>query len=130
MRTHRTTAGMLAVLALLALAVPGRGYNLARLAKKPPPVPSLSSTVWEGREVPLKGRALRFEPGGALSYSLRGNDDGFRTKGTWTQQGDRVTFELNKHYFEFEGNLIGGELRGRAWNKANKSWTVTLYRRE
>lgn len=127
--TPRSIVVVLGGLALLALAESGHGYNLARLAKKAPPAHSMASTVWEGREVPLRGRALRFEPGGALAYSLKGNDDGFRTKGTWTQQGERVTFELNKHYFEFEGSLVGNELRGRAWNKANKSWTVTLFRR-
>jgi WD40 repeat protein len=94
----------------------------APLAPAPPPaVLPLEGTSW--RMLESEDWTCRFEEGGVLSYSSRGQD--FRN-GTWKQKEAAVYFELNRRYAEYRGTLNGDRIEGTATNVKGQRWAWSL----
>lgn len=86
----------------------------------PPETPSLADSTWRvttshGRELILK-----FLKNGVLEYT---SPAGNFQNATWSQQGDKVTFEMNKKYAEWTGTLKGDEIEGTGTNINGDQWT-------
>jgi hypothetical protein len=86
----------------------------------PPATPSLADSTWRvttshGRELVLK-----FLKTGVLEYT---SPAGTFQNATWSQQGDKVTFEMNKKYAEWTGTLKGDEIEGTGANINGDQWT-------
>jgi hypothetical protein len=90
------------------------GFGGARAA-------TIEGTTWEGDN---GGDAitLRFDPGGKLfAQDADGTYDG-----SWYQNGNSVSFDMNDRYSNYEGTLDGATLKGNAHNKAGSNWSFNL----
>lgn len=76
-------------------------------------VPRVEGTTWEGKGPTDDFTVYTFEKGGVLCYSY--NKATYRN-GTWKQEGDKVYFETNNRFLEFQGTVKRDELSGRWWN--------------
>jgi hypothetical protein len=106
------------LLAGLAAAAP----QLKPEAKAPR---DLTGTTWEGKSLEGLDQTIRFLPDGKLTITRAG-----RTidKASWTQDGARVSWEVNERYAEYTGTLNGDTMDVSAHNKVGKMWTTTLSR--
>ncbi|MEJ7599809.1 MAG: TIGR02996 domain-containing protein [Kofleriaceae bacterium] len=88
--------------------------------------PPLAGTVWRGRDSQDKALVLRLLPSGTMSYT----QDGPQTyeNGTWRQVGNVLVAETNQHYADYQGVVVGDQLRGGSRNVNGYSWTWSLER--
>ena len=88
-------------------------------------VESLAGTTWVGQEDGFGRVSYTFEANGVLVYSYRGST---WRDASWTQDGETVTFEINKRFSEFSGAVIDGVLSGERSNKNGLRWPLTVTR--
>ena len=78
----------------------------------------LDSTTWVGAN--HEGAiTLEFLIGGILRYTTA---NGTWTNGTWSQQGNTVTFEMNSHYADYTGQIRGTHMSGTGHNTRGARW--------
>lgn len=80
----------------------------------------LAGTTWKGQGI-CGDTVYTFEKDGRLTYSY---GTSCWRNGTWKQEGDKLYWEVNRKYAEFEGVVKGGVITGRSWNVAGGSWTL------
>jgi hypothetical protein len=49
-------------------------------------------------------------------------------RASWRQDGDKVYYEMNDRYCEFEGKFAGDAIEGESHNVVRKRWTTHLTR--
>ena len=84
----------------------------------------LAGSVWKGKvwgsgDGKARDFTLFFMPDGRLYYI---SPTGFFKNGKWQQNGSSVSFHMNDHYADYEGHLVGENLRGTAKNVKKKRW--------
>ena len=82
----------------------------------------LAGTTWSGDDV-VGPTVYHFEPGGVLKYSYRGAT---WRNATWRQEGDKVYFEMNQKFREFEGTMAGDVISGKSWNTRGDKWLLVI----
>jgi len=96
------------------------------LADEPQKPMQIAGTEWVGEDNVEKFIVTyRFEKNGILAYTYRGT---FYRNGTWTQNGEKVYFELNNKFRELEATIEGEVISGKSWNKKGETWRTTLYK--
>jgi hypothetical protein len=113
----------LASLLVIALAV-GPSWAAPKLKPKAPEPPALAGT-WTGLNYEKHTMTVEFRAGGEMVYSYNGAT--YRNA-TWTQDGDKVYFEMNMKYCEFHGKLSGDSVEGESHNVAGLRWSTSLTR--
>ncbi len=68
---------------------------------------------------------VEFRTDGSMNVSYRNTS--FHTA-SWTQKGDKIYWEMNKKYCEFNGKLTGATIEGESHNVTGKKWTTKLTR--
>jgi hypothetical protein len=105
--------------ALIALPT----WAAPRLPDEKPKVRSLIGTKWTGNSYEGREIVLEFLDDGNVNVTY----NGARIENAgWKQDGNKVWFQLNKNYCEFDGLLKGDRIEGRCHNIANTQWDVTL----
>jgi hypothetical protein len=94
---------------------------------KPPPkaAADLTGTTWTGKSLEGLDQTVRFLADGKLTITRGG-----RTidNATWTQDGAKVSWQVNERFSEYAGTLDGDTMDVSAHNKAGKMWTTSLTR--
>jgi len=91
-------------------------------------VSSIEGTTWAGTDSDGDYYAFTFKKGGQIHYVSGTGDHAsiYEDKGDeWAQNGSIVMILLT-HYSARQGTINGDRMRGKAWNKAGKTWTWTL----
>jgi hypothetical protein len=78
----------------------------------------LDGSTWQAENYEGSLR-LEFLVGGILRYT---SANGTWTNGTWHQEGNAVTFEMNSHYADYAGHLRGTRMSGTAHNTTGRTW--------
>jgi hypothetical protein len=99
--------------ALLIAAFASASYAFP--VPKPAKVQSVAGTTWFGEGVVADTR-YTFNADGSMTYAY---NKATHTAGSWKQDGDKIYWETNNKYCEFEGTLSGNDITGKAWNVAN-----------
>jgi hypothetical protein len=97
------------------------------LYEPPEPAPltvDLRGTTWQGQDHVANYR-VTFEPDGTMTY---GYNNRFNRGGSWKLEGNKLYFEVNKKYREFNGIVNGDILQGDSWNVTGKRWQTNLRR--
>lgn len=110
-------------------AVAPRGEGAAATAGEIVPLHDTSAVVpldgtrWQGSAIdgPV---TLEFLVGGFLRYTT---SNGTFSNGTWHQEGNAVTFEMNAHYADYTGRIRGTRMSGHGENRAGRTfdWEAT-----
>ncbi|HEX3152038.1 MAG TPA: hypothetical protein VHR66_28450 [Gemmataceae bacterium] len=103
------------------VAIPA--WSAPRLPEEKGKVRSLIGTKWVGNSYEKREIVIEFLADGAVHVTY--NDSPIENAG-WRQDGDKIWFQLNKNYCEFDGVLKGDKLVGQCHNIANTQWDVTL----
>ena len=82
----------------------------------------LEGTTWSGDGV-VAPTVYIFLKGGVLSYSYNGAT---HTAGSWKQDGNKIYWETNNKYCEFDGTFENGAMTGKAHNVANGKWDLKM----
>ena len=78
----------------------------------------VDATTWVGSD--HEGAlTLEFLVGGSLRYT---KPSGTWTNGTWSQQGNTITFEMNSHYADYTGQIRGTHVSGTGQNTRGARW--------
>jgi hypothetical protein len=81
-------------------------------------VTPLDGTAWRGEN--YEGALqLEFLVGGILRYT---SFNGTFSNGTWHQEANLVTFEMNSHYADYTGHIRGSQMSGAAHNSTGRTW--------
>ena len=81
-------------------------------------VTPLDGTKWQGEN--FEGAlTLEFLVGGILRYTT---PNGTWTNGTWHQDANVITFEMNAHYADYTGRLRGSRMTGTGHNRTGRTW--------
>jgi hypothetical protein len=83
---------------------------------------NLEGTTWSGDGV-VAPTVYTFNKGGGLTYSYQG---AIHTAGTWKQDGNKIYWESNNRYCEFDGTFENGTMTGKARNVANGKWDLKM----
>src|SRR6476469_9710779 len=75
-------------------------FAAPRLKQEKPAAPDLAGTSWTGKTAEGWDMTIDFLADGEMSVSY--NKTSF-TKATWKQDGDKVYYDMNDRYCEFEG---------------------------
>lgn len=86
----------------------------------PPAALSLADSTWRVTTSHGRDLVLKFLKNGVLEYT---SPAGTFQNATWSQQGDKVLFEMNKKYAEWTGTLKGDEIEGTGANINGDQWT-------
>lgn len=90
--------------------------------KLPPPQLELRGTTWQGQDH-VPNYRITFESDGTLTYGYNGKAN---RGGSWTLEGNKLYWEVNKQYREFRGTVVGNVIQGDSWNKTGKRWQTHL----
>jgi hypothetical protein len=104
-------------------AAPGRPLYLPPEPPKPMPLFDLRDTTWSGMAFNMQ-MVVTFRRDGSLVY--HGNKS---VPGSWTLEGNRVYFEINKKASEHRGTILGDAIDGRSTNAVQKLNTPLSLRR-
>lgn len=96
-----------------------------RLKPTKPTIPPLAGTSWVGKTAEGWDMTIDFAAGGAMTVSY--NKTSF-SKASWSQDGDKVYFEMNDRYCEFNGKFVGDAIEGQSHNVAGRKWETRLTR--
>ena len=88
-------------------------------------VEPLAGTSWSGLTAEGLTLTIDFEADGAMTVT-DGNTK--FNKASWTQNGDKVYWEMNGCYCEFNGKLAGNTLNGDSHNVTGKKWQTNMTR--
>lgn len=110
--------GLVLVSALAASGAP---------ALKPPPTKAtpLAGTTWVGNTAEGWEMTIEFVADGSMNVSYK--ETRFNTA-TWKQDGDKIYWEMNKKYCEFNGKMTDKTIEGDSHNVAGKKWETKLTR--
>src|SRR5262245_26947622 len=114
----------LASLAVLALTVVP-SWAAPKLKPKAVETLSVADTTWTGLTYEKHPITIEFKAGGEMVYSYNGQT--YRNA-TWTQDGEKVYFEMNQKYCEFNGKLAANTLEGESHNVTGLRWPTVLTR--
>lgn len=85
---------------------------------------SLTGTRWSGVDSDGDLYSFDFHPNGALHYD---SPSGGYDSATWEQHGNRVTWQMNDHYAEYEAIILSDtKMEGSAHNRDGHTWTFTI----
>ena len=127
-------SAFLSLALVVSLAACGGAAQTSATTKAVPPArPTLLGTRWASVEPHPNGETerlvYRFDANGKLHYerdrSAEGGepaDDEKWDDGHWTQDGNSVAIDMNDHYAEMRGTIIGDSMEGTAWNKVGSKW--------
>jgi WD40 repeat protein len=91
----------------------------------------VESTIWDSGGAESEGYEFRddayeFQEGGTLVVHM---SNGNSSNGTWKQNGDRLSFEVNRGYVTFEGRLEGDRITGTAQPRFGSGSPFIAFRR-
>ena len=83
-----------------------------------PKVPDVAGTVWISDETAVSLGVIEytFLEGGKLSWHQQGKTD-VSTRGSWKQDGDKLWWEVNDVYVNYNVTYTDGRFVGEALNK-------------
>jgi hypothetical protein len=110
---------------LLVVAVAGPAVAAPRLKPEKKDAPPLAGTSWVGKTAEGWDMTIDFLPEGKMTVSYNGAS---YNKASWKQDGDKVYYEMNDRYCEFEGKLAADAIEGETHNVRGKRWTTSLTR--
>jgi hypothetical protein len=84
---------------------------------------SLVGTAWTGNSYEKQTMTFEFGPDGTVVAHYNGTHV---KAASWKQDGDKVWFELNNKYCEFDGKIVGDRIEGQCHNVAGTRWDVVL----
>jgi hypothetical protein len=96
-----------------------------RLKPEKKDAPALAGSSWAGKTAEGWDMIIDFLPDGKMTVSYNGAS---YTKAGWRQDGDKVYYEMNDRYCEFDGKLVGDAIDGETHNVRGKRWTTSLTR--
>ena len=85
----------------------------------------LAGTAWTGKTAEGWDMTIDFLADGKMSVSYNGAS---YNKAGWIQDGDKVYYEMNDRYCEFEGKFVGDAIEGQTHNVAGRRWDTRLTR--
>ena len=91
----------------------------------PPVDVPLEGTTWSGADSDGHRYKFEFRPKGVLRYTSR---TGTFDNGRWTQTGAHVAIDMNNHYADYAGDIVGDQMTGKAKNKPGREWTWSVTR--
>jgi hypothetical protein len=100
---------------------------LAAPALKPRPdkaIP-LAGTTWTGQTAEGWEMTIEFVADGSMNVSYKQTSF---NRASWKQEGDKIYYEMNTKYCEFDGKLKGNTIEGDSHNVAGKKWSTKLTR--
>jgi hypothetical protein len=115
---RRTLVVIAVLIAAPVLAAP-------RLKEQKPAAPPLAGTSWVGKTAEGWDMTIDFLADGGMRVSY--NQTSF-TKASWKQDGEKVYYEMNDRYCEFEGKFVGEAIEGQTRNVAGRRWDTRLTR--
>src|SRR4051812_12351127 len=107
-----------AIIALIGFCAPLQAPPQPK--PNPKDTPSLVGTIWTGMSSEGLDQTITFLADGKMKIVK-----GERTidKCSWTQEGAKMSWEVNDHYAEYTGTIVGDTIEATAHNKAGKDWT-------
>lgn len=87
---------------------------------------SVEGTTWDSEDSTGQQKYYEFQKGGKLVQYT--SNERF-PNGTWKQEGDRLSFEVNEGYVTFEARIEGDRFEGNAQPRFGSGWTLTAVRR-
>ncbi len=114
------------LIALLVFALPISAAPVPKAVKAKSSAPPLTGTKWSGVHTvsDLGTIEYEFKDGGTLDYLSKGAAS--RTTGTWKQDGDTLTWSVNKGYATDTLTWQDGVYEGTASNVKGVTWKVKL----
>lgn len=85
----------------------------------------LAGTAWIGTTAEGWMMTIDFRDNGTMTVSY--NKTRFSTA-TWKQDADKIYWEMNNKYCEFEGKMNGDTIEGESHNVVGKKWTTKMTR--
>jgi hypothetical protein len=108
---------------VLALLVTAPLAAAPRPKEKEKPVPSIAGTSWTGKTLEGWDMTIDFAADGGMTVTYNGSS--FKTA-SWTQTGEKVYYEMNHKYCEFNGKIADGVIEGETHNIKDKVWATRL----
>jgi hypothetical protein len=96
-----------------------------RLKPEKQDVPSLAGSSWAGKTAEGWDMTIDFAAHGRMTVSYNGSS---YTKASWSQEGDKVYYEMNDRYCEFNGKLSGDAITGDSHNVKGRTWETKMTR--
>lgn len=121
---------LLGVLAVLAVAAAAWAAPVPKSIKQKR-APDVTGTTWVSDETEAKLGVLEytFLEGGKLSWRTQGQNR-TNTNGSWKQDGDKLWWEVNNVYVNYNVTFADGRFDGDALNKVNFRWSISLKPKE
>jgi hypothetical protein len=88
-------------------------------------VPSIAGTTWAGQTAEGDAMTIDFAPDGGMTVSYNGMSF---NRASWKQDGDKIYYEMNERYCEFNGKLAEDTISGDSHNIKGRSWETKLTR--
>jgi len=114
-----------AVLALLVTLIALPLQAAPQLKAPPKKVPALEGTRWAGETAEGWAMTIDFVAEGKMKVTYNGNT---YTVASWKQDGDKVYWEMNNKYCEFNGKFAGDTIEGDSHNVAGRQWPTRMTR--
>jgi hypothetical protein len=86
---------------------------------------AIAGTRWSGKTAEGWDMTIDFAIDGKMAVTYNGTSF---NKASWRQDGDKVYYEMNDRYCEFNGKLSGEVIAGSTHNVAGKTWETRLTR--
>jgi hypothetical protein len=96
-----------------------------RLKAEKPAAPPLAGTSWAGKTAEGWDMTIAFAADGKMTVSYNGSS---YNRASWRQDADKVYYEMNDRYCEFDGKFAGDAIDGESHNVVGKRWTTHLTR--
>ena len=90
-----------------------------------PDYPKLAGTKWLGKTFEGQEMVLEFLPEGGMKVTYGGSSF---TTASWKQTEDKIYWEMNNKYCEFDGKVVGDTIDGKSHNVTKKEWITTMKR--
>jgi hypothetical protein len=111
--------------ALLALIVAAPILAAPRLKPEKTDAPALAGTSWAGKTAEGWDMTVDFAADGKMTVSYNGTS---YNRASWKQDGDKVYYEMNDRYCEFNGKFRGDAIEGDSHNVRGRAWSTRLTR--
>jgi hypothetical protein len=110
--------------ALLTVAITATTAFAAPALK---PIPNkttpLAGTTWVGETAEGWAMTIEFGADGTMNVSYKTTRF---SRASWKQDGDKIYWEMNNKYCEFDGKMKGDTIEGESHNVAGKRWTTKM----
>jgi hypothetical protein len=84
---------------------------------------SVEGTTWVGADSDGDEYTYHFLRGNTLTYT---SPTGTYSGEPWEQHGNTVSWNMNDHYADYSGTIVGKTMSGTARNVTGKHWTWSL----